>query len=116
MSLFKKNSLAIALVGALVGVAALQGCSSDEQASPGASGSGGSHAGTGGKSNAGSAGKPINEGGSAGEETPGEGGMGGTSAGGEGGEGGAAPACDLSFNNGTLSAITENGGELPPLP
>jgi len=120
MSLFKKNSLAVALVGAAVfGLAALQGCSSDEQAGPGAGGSSGaSHAGSAGKNTAGTAGKPVvSDGGTAGEEptTPTDGGMGGeTSA---GGEGGAGPvSCDLSFNNGDLSAITDNGGELPPLP
>ena len=72
MSLFKKNSLAVALVGAVVfSVAALQGCSSDEQTKPAAGGSGGSsHAGSGGKANtAGTGGKPMSEGGAAGEAT-----------------------------------------------
>jgi len=118
MSLFKKNSLAVALMGSLVfSLAALQGCSSDEQNTPGAGGSsGGSHAGSAGKpSTAGTAGKPMAEGGSAGEDVqPSEGGAAGE--GGSGGEGGSAPPCDLSFDNNTLTALTDNGGVLPPLP
>jgi len=117
MSLFKKNSLAVALVGAAVfSVVATQGCSSDEQNKPAGSG-GSSHAGSGGKtSTAGTAGKPMSEGGAAGEATPGDAaGMGGEmSMGGEGGSG-PGPDCDLSFDNKTLTAITDNGGELPPL-
>lgn len=120
MSLFKKNSLAVALVGAAVlSVAALQGCSSDEQSKPAGgagSGSGGSsHAGAGGKpSTAGGAGEPEGEGGSAGQVAA-DGGMAGElSMGGEGGAG-PAPACDLSFDNSTLEAITDNGGKLPDL-
>jgi len=120
MSLFKKNSLAVALMGAVAfSFVAIQGCSSDEQNTPASGGSGGSsHAGSAGKPNtAGTAGKPVSEGGAAGAEpTPSEGGTAGeTSMGGEGG-GGPTPSCDLSFDNSTLTAITDNGGDLPPLP
>ncbi|HEY3255372.1 MAG TPA: hypothetical protein VGJ91_15545 [Polyangiaceae bacterium] len=104
------------LGSAVFGLAALQGCSSDDQAKPPATGGSGgaSHAGSGGKPSAGSAGKPVTEGGAGGEEpTPSEAGMGGEmSMGGEGG----GPACDLSFDNSTLTAITDNGGKLPDLP
>jgi len=119
MSKFKNNSLAIALFGALVcSAVVIQGCSSDEQNTPAAGGSGGSgHAGTAGKpATAGSAGKPVSEGGAAGEEQHGDGGM-GNDAGGMGGEGGEpSVSCDLSFDNGSLTAITDNGGKLPSLP
>ncbi|MEI9953453.1 MAG: hypothetical protein WDO74_31855 [Pseudomonadota bacterium] len=119
MSLFKKNSLAVALVGAAVfSVAAIQGCSSDEQSTPAAGGVSG-HAGTGGKSStAGTAGTPANEGGAAGQDG-GEAGAAGESAGGAGGEGGAPTipcSSGLSFDNSTLKAITDNDGELPDLP
>ena len=126
MSLFKKNSLAVALMSCmLVSVVALQGCGDDEQSTPATGGSGGktSTGGSGGKtSTAGAAGKPVSEGGAAGEEEPstvgGAGGAAGeTSQGGAGGEGGAIVIpCDLSFDNSTLSVLTGNGGELPPLP
>jgi len=123
MSLIKNNSLAVSLVAAVAfSVAAIQGCSSDNQATPASGGAGSgaggaSHAGTAGKSNsAGTAGKSMmNEGGSAGQE-PDVGGMGGDTS--MGGEGGAppSPSCDLSFDNSTLTAITDNGGVLPDLP
>jgi len=122
MSFFKQNSLAVALVAsAAFGLVAIQGCSSDEQNSPGAAGAGGSHAGSGGKpSTAGTAGNPVSEGGAAGgEEKPGVAGEGGgESVAGAGGEGGGGPEipCDLSFDNSTLSVYTDNGGKLPPLP
>ncbi|HYQ46820.1 MAG TPA: hypothetical protein VER11_32845 [Polyangiaceae bacterium] len=121
MSFFKRNSLAVALVAsAAFGLVAIQGCSSDEQNTPAAAGAGGSHAGSGGKSStAGGAGKPVSEGGSAGEEQPGAGGEGGgESLAGAGGEGGGGPdiPCDLSFDNSTLTVYTDNGGKLPPLP
>ena len=118
MSPFKSNSLAVVLVSAVVfSVAALQGCSSDEQAAPASGGSGGAgHGGSGGKpSTAGAAGTPMSDGGAAGEDGGATAGMGGeTSMGGEGGAG-PTPSCDLSFDNSTLTAITDNGGELPPL-
>ncbi len=119
MSQFKKNPLAIALLGALVFAgAALQGCSSDEQNTPvhtGGSG-GASHGGSGGKaSTAGTAGKSVSEGGAAGETPVGDAGMGGEMS--MGGEGGApSTPCELSFNNSTLTALTTNGGVLPDLP
>ncbi|HYP75414.1 MAG TPA: hypothetical protein VER12_05660 [Polyangiaceae bacterium] len=119
MSLFKKNSLAVALVGAVVfSGAALQGCSSDEQNTPASGGSSGSaHAGSAGtKNTAGTAGRAPSDGGAAGEEPTGTAGVAGEmSMGGEGG-GGPTANCDLSFDNSTLSAITDNGGDLPPLP
>lgn len=122
MSFFKQNSLAVALLtSAAFGLFAIQGCSSDEQNGPGTAGSGGSHAGAGGKpSTAGTAGTPVSDGGAAGEEQPGAGGEGGggESVAGAGGEGGAGPEipCDLSFDNSTLSVYTDNGGKLPALP
>lgn len=122
MSLFKHNSFAVALFGALAfSLVVIQGCSSDEQNTPAAGGSGGSHAGSGGKpSSAGSAGKPVSEGGAAGEEQPGSGGAAGESEpgmAGAGGEAGAAPVdCDLSFDNRSLQVLTDNGGVLPDLP
>jgi len=120
MSLLNKNSLAVLLGAMVISVAALQGCSSDEQATPAAGGKPGT-AGSGGKSNtAGTAGKPVNnEGGAAGQDG-GEGGSGAAESGegGEGGEGGSGPVvpCDLSFDNNTLTALTDNGGVLPDLP
>jgi hypothetical protein len=122
MSLFKKNSLAVLLLGAAAfSAVALQGCSSDEQNTPASGGSGGaSHAGSGGKANstAGTAGKPVSGGGAAGEEpTTGDAGMGGeTSMGGEGGAGPVSCSTGLSFDNTTLTALTDNDGKLPELP
>jgi hypothetical protein len=118
MSLFKNNSLAVALLSAVVfGAVALQGCSSDEQNTPAGGGST-NHAGSGGKtSTAGTGGKaPMSEGGAAGSdvEPHPEGGAGGEA--GSGGAGGNPPDCDLTFDNSTLDAITNNGGMLPPLP
>jgi len=120
MSQSKNNSLALTLAGALVfGLVALQGCSSDEQKNP-ASGGSTSHAGSAGKpSTAGTAGTPVSEGGAGGQtedETAGTGGQTGPDDG-AGGEGGTPSVpCDLSFDNSTLSVLTDNGGDLPPLP
>jgi hypothetical protein len=120
--MFKNNSLAAALAFTTVfSVLALQGCSSDEQATPGTAGKS-STGGSGGKpsTTAGNGGTSANnEGGAAGQDKNGEGGSGNeTSNGGEGGEGGAPPVvpCDLSFDNSELTAITDNGGVLPDLP
>lgn len=108
----------IVLGGALLTVVSLQGCSSDEQAAPMTAGS--SSGGRAGSAAGGRAGTP----GTAGTATGGTGDEAGaagaaTVEGGSGGEagGGDGPGmCENSFDNNTLTAITDNGGELPPLP
>ena len=115
MSLFSNKSFGAVLIGTvLFSVAAVQGCSSDDQAAPAAGGGG-----AGGKANGGGGGKPATAG--AGNSTS-EGGDVGTAGdegvvGGSGGEAGAVPVdCDQSFPNSTLTAISDNGGVLPDLP
>lgn len=126
MSLISKNAFGTLAVGALLfGALIAPGCSSDEQAAPPGGAGSTSHAGSGnaGKANnAGSAGKSENTAGvgNTGNEG-GDQGVGGddnTSEGGEGGAAGAPPVveCDQSFDNTKLTAITDNGGELPELP
>jgi hypothetical protein len=123
MAVSNLNRLGTVLVGAtLLALGAVEGCSSDNQAAPvlNAGGSAGKSstdsaagklsAGGASNSDAGTTGANTNpgEGGSAGEGEGGAGGM--TSV--PGGE-----TCTVgSFDNSTLTAIQENGGELPPLP
>ena len=127
MSSLNKNSFAPLLIGAvLFGAVVAPGCSSDDQAKPVGGAGATAHAGSGnaGKaSTAGSAGKTDdNEAGSGNVGNTGNEG-GDTGAGGdtsmpEGGAAGAAPVveCDQSFDNSTLTAISDNGGKLPELP
>lgn len=127
MSTISKNTFGTLLVGAvLFGALIAPGCSSDDQATPTGGAGATAHAGSGnaGKaSTAGSAGKTSNDSAGAGDTGPGDQGgdtgAGGDNGAGAGGEGGAAPVtvdCDQSFDNSTLTAISDNGGELPPLP
>jgi hypothetical protein len=121
MAVSNLNRLGTVLVGAsLLALGVVEGCSSDNQAAPVLSGGGSS----GKSSTGGAAGKPSaggasnSDAGTTGANTnPGEGGSAG-----EGGAGGmtsvpGGETCTVgSFDNSTLTAIQENGGELPPLP